>query len=536
MPQKKESKIKAPSAKSAAKAKVRTKAKAQVKEKAKKKAKEKVKKAKAPVSRAKAGAPVRKPAKKLASAKAAVKKGTVRKVAKPRSAKPVAVVPASPPPRIGRQEYQRRRLRLMAMMEPGTIALIPAAKIAKRTRVTDYPFRQDSDFYYLTGFEEPGGVLVLTPDREHGEVILFCEERDPLKEQWDGEILGPERAIEALGLDDAFPVADMHDILPGLLEGRERIYITLGEYAAFDAQLMSWVQRMRTRESGGAIPPGEFVALKHLLHEMRLYKSASEIRLMERAAQISASAHARAMRACGPGLNESQLEAELVYEFMRHGAKSPAYPSIVGGGANACVMHYAANNAPLKRGDLLLIDAGAEYQHYASDITRTFPVAGKFNASQQALYEVVLNAQAEAIATARLGNHFDMPHQAALRALVQGLVDLKLLKGSVDEAIDSGAYRTFCPSKTSHWLGIDVHDAGDYRVGGAWREFEAGMVITVEPGIYVPADLPDVAAKWRGMGVRIEDEVLITRDSPRVLTEAAPKSVKDIHAMMRRKL
>ena len=441
-----------------------------------------------------------------------------------------------PPPRIVRQEYQRRRLRLMAMMEPGTIALIPAAKIAKRTRVTDYPFRQDSDFYYLTGFAEPGGVLVLTPDREHGEVILFCEERDPHKEQWDGEILGPERAIEVLGLDDAFPVADMHDILPGLLEGRERIYITLGEYAAFDAQLMGWVQRMRTRESGGAIPPGEFVALKHLLHEMRLYKSVSEIRLMERAAQISASAHARAMRACAPGLNESHLEAEVVYEFMRHGARSPAYPSIVGAGTNACVMHYAANNARLKRGDLVLIDAGAEYEYYASDITRTFPVGGKFSATQQALYEVVLNAQAEAIAAAQLGNHFDMPHQAALLSLAQGLIDLKLLKGSVDGAIESGAYRTFCPSKTSHWLGIDVHDAGDYRVGGAWREFEAGMVITVEPGIYVPADLPGVAAKWRGTGIRIEDEVLITRDSPRVLTEDAPKTVKDIHAMMRRKL
>ena len=473
---------------------------------------------------------------KKVARKGAGKTRVARRSARTPSATIAAALASPPPPRITRQEYQRRRLRLMAMMEPGTIALIPAAKIAKRTRVTDYPFRQDSDFYYLTGFEEPDGVLVLTPDRQHGEVILFCAERDAHKEQWDGEILGPERAIEVLGLDDAFPRADMQDILPGLLEGKERIYITLGEYAAFDAQLMGWVQRMRTRESGAAIPPGEFVALKHLLHEMRLYKSAGEIRLMERAAQISASAHGRAMRACAPGQNESHLEAELIYEFMRQGARTPAYSSIVGAGSNACVMHYAANNAPLKRGDLVLVDAGAEYQYYASDITRTFPVSGKFNAAQQAVYEVVLNAQTEAINAARLGNHFDMPHQSALATLVQGLIDLRLLKGSVDGAIESGAYRSFCPSKTSHWLGIDVHDAGDYRVGGAWRELESSMVITVEPGIYIPADLPGIAAKWRGIGVRIEDEVLITRDGPRVLTSGAPKTAKDIHAMMRRKL
>ena len=441
-----------------------------------------------------------------------------------------------PGPRITRQEYERRRLRLMAMMEPGSIALIPAARIAKRTRVTEYPFRQDSDFYYLSGFDEPGGVLVLAPDREQGEVILFCNDRDAVKEQWDGEILGPERAIESLALDDAFPVADMPDILPGLLEGRMRIYHTLGEHAAFDAQLMGWVQRMRTRESGASTPPGEFIALKHLLHEMRLYKSAAEIRVMERAAQISAGAHARAMRACKPGLSEDQLEAELVYEFMRQGARFPAYPPIVGSGANACIMHYAANNAPLQRGDMVLIDAGAEYENYASDITRTFPISGKFNAAQQALYEVVLNAQSEAVAAAQCGNHFDHPHQAALVALVQGLIDLRLLKGSVADVIEGESYRAFCPSRTSHWLGIDVHDAGDYRVEGAWRELEPGMVITVEPGIYIPPDLAGVATKWQGMGVRIEDEVLITREAPRVLTSAAPKTVKDIQATMRRKL
>ena len=501
---------------------------------------------KARKTKAASAKPAQKPARKK-TAKRPAKRKTAAKVAAPARKKPAGKRPSpvrqqtldlanQPPVKISRQEFHRRRWRLMAMMEPGTIALIPAAQVAKRTRVTEYPFRQDSDFYYLTGFCEPDGVLVLTPDRPHGEVILFCAERDPQREQWDGEILGPERAIESLGLDDAFPVADMHDILPGLLEGRERIYVTLGENAPFDAQLMGWVQRMRTRESGGAIPPGEFIALKHLLHEMRLYKSAGEIKVMERAAQISASAHARAMRACKAGLTEGHLEAELIYEFMRHGARFPAYPSIVGAGANACVMHYAANSAPLKRGDMVLIDAGAEYQHYASDITRTFPVSGKFTAAQQALYEVVLHAQQAAIDAAVVGNHFDMPHQAALYALVQGLVDLRILKGEVGELIESGAYRSVCPSRTSHWIGVDVHDAGDYRVEGAWRELESSMVITVEPGLYIGPGMPDVASKWHGMGVRIEDMVLVTRDRPRVLTEDAPKSVKDVQAMMRRKL
>ena len=377
---------------------------------------------------------------------------------------------------------------------------------------------------------------MLAPDRKQGEEILFCEERDELQERWHGEILGPERATESLGLDDAFPIADIPDILPGLLEGRMRIYITLGEHAAFDAQLMGWVRRMRTRESGATAPPGEFVALKHLLHEMRLYKSANEVRVMERAADISAAAHTRAMRACRPGLSEGQIEAELVYEFMRQGARFQAYPSIVGAGANACVMHYSANNGLLKRGELVLIDAGAEYENYASDITRTFPVSGKFTSDQQALYEVVLNAQLAAIAETYTGNHFDQPHQAALATLVQGLIDLGLLEGSVDEVIGNESYRAFCPSKTSHWLGIDVHDAGDYRVGGVWRELEPGMVITVEPGVYIPPGMPGVADKWQGMAVRIEDEVLVTREDQRVLTAGAPKTVKEIQAAMRQKL
>ena len=423
----------------------------------------------------------------------------------------------------------------MAMMDPGSIALVPAARRRQRTRVTDYPFRQDSDFYYLTGFDEPDGVLVLAPGRLHGEVILFCNERDPQKEQWDGVIAGPERVIGLLGIDDAFPVADMPDILPGLVEGRERIYITLGEHPSFDAQLMRWVQRIRAREAGGAVPPGEFIALKHLLHELRLYKSAAELRVMQRAADITCAAHARAMRACQPGLSEASLEAELTYEFMRNGARHPAYTSIVGAGANACVMHYMANRATLKAGDLVLIDAGAEYEHYAADVTRTFPVSGRFSAAQQALYEVVLNAQSAAIAAATPNGHFNMPHEAAVAVLVQGLVDLGVLKGAPGELIESAAYLPLCPNKTSHWLGIDVHDVGDYRVDGEWRALEPGMVLTIEPGIYIPPNAPGIGSKWRGLGIRIEDDVLIEPNGNRVLTEAAPKLPREVQKMMRRK-
>ena len=284
------------------------------------------------------------------------------------------------------------------------------------------------------------------------------------------------------------------------------------------------------------MPPGEFIALKHLLHELRLFKSAAELRVMQRAADITCDAHARAMRACRPGLSEASLEAELTYEFMRNGARHPAYSSIVGSGTNACVMHYMANRDTLKDGDMVLIDAGAEYEHYAADVTRTFPISGRFSATQQALYEVVLEAQIAAIAAAVPSSHFNQPHAAALAVLVQGLIDLKVMKGSVSEIIESSAYLPYCPTKTSHWLGIDVHDVGDYRVDDEWRALEAGMVLTIEPGIYIAPDAPGVGAKWRGLGIRIEDDVLIEAKGNRVLTAAAPKSPRDVQKMMRRKL
>ena len=428
-------------------------------------------------------------------------------------------------------EYQRRRTRLMELMAEGSIAILPSARVVYRNRDTEYPFRQSSDFYYLTGFDEPESVLVLVPGRKQGEVILFCRERDVTNEQWTGERLGPERAAQLLGVDDAFPIGDLSDILPGLIEGRSRVYYNLGEHPELERDVMMWVRSLRIRGVHGVESPDEFTVLGHLLHDLRLYKSPAEQKLIKRAADISAAAHVRAMKTARPGLNEADLEAEIVHEFMRNRARFPAYPCIVGAGANACVMHYVKNDAPLRDGDLVLIDAGAEYEYYASDLTRTFPINGKFTSAQRDLYEVVLNAQLAAIDAATPGAPYDRVHQAAIGRMVDGLVALKVLKGSRDEILETESYRRFCIHKTSHWLGLDVHDVGDYRVDDAWRALEPGMVFTVEPGIYMPSD-DDVPRAFRGIGIRIEDDVLVTRDGRDVLTEDAPKTVAEIEALM----
>jgi len=420
----------------------------------------------------------------------------------------------------------------MQQMEPGAIAVLPSAQVRLRNRNTEYPFRQDSDFYYLTGFDEPNALLVLAPGREHGEVILFCQERDATAERWNGERTGPERAIQLAGVDDAFPIGDLPDILPGLLEGRQRVYVTLGVYEDFDRQLLGWVNGIRARQARGAVPPGEFVTLSHLLHDLRLFKTAAEVKLMRRAAEITTAAHIRAMRACEPGLSEAHLEAELVHEFMKNGARFPAYPCIVGAGRNACVMHYVRNDASLKDGDLVLIDAGCEYKYYASDVTRTFPINGEYSGPQRALYEVVLNAQLAAIAAAHPGATFDAPHCAAIDVMVDGLLDLGLLEGDKAELIEREGYKDFCLHKSSHWLGLDVHDVGDYQIDRKWRVLEPGMMLTVEPGIYVP-DEETMPRRFRGTGIRIEDDVLITSSGNEVLTAAAPKTMDDVEAAMR---
>jgi len=433
---------------------------------------------------------------------------------------------------INKPEYARRRQRLMALMESNSIAIIPSAKEQVRSRDTEFPFRQDSDFYYLSGFVEPMSVLVLIPGREHGEFVMFCREREAEQELWHGHRRGPQGVCDNYGADDAFPIGDIDDILPGLIEGRERLYYSMGRSAGFDRQVMSWVNHIRAREASGAVPPGELTDLDHMLHDLRLIKSAGELRVMRRAGEITARAHCRAMQFCAPGAYEYQLEAEILHEFAMAGARQPAYPSIVGSGDNGCVLHYLDNSAKLRRGDLVLIDAGCELEGYAADVTRTFPVGGKFNRQQKALYDIVLRAQEAAFAEIRPGNHWNQSHDATVRVITEGLVDLGLLRGKVSTLISSGAYRDFYMHRAGHWLGLDVHDVGDYRVDGEWRLLEPGMVMTVEPGIYIAPDNEAVEERWRGIGIRIEDNVAVTPDSLEVLTSGAPRTVDEIEALM----
>ncbi len=428
-------------------------------------------------------------------------------------------------------EHAKRRKQLMRMIGREAIAIVPAAPERIRSNDAHYPYRQDSDFHYLTGFAEADAVLALIPGRAHGEVILFCRERDLERERWDGPRLGTEAAPAVLSVDDAFPIGDIDDILPGMIEGRERVYYHFGRDPDFDLKLMGWVNRVRAMVRQGARPPHEFVALGHLLHDMRLYKSPAEIKLMKRAADIAASAHLRAMRATRPGLTEAAIEAELQHTFHSNGAVA-SYLPIVGGGSNACVLHYRANNAPLIDGDLLLVDAGAEYECYASDITRTWPINGRYSPEQRALYDLVLAAQAAAIEQARPGVPFTAMHDAAVRVLTRGLCKLGLLKGTPESNIKNGDYRRFYMHKTGHWLGLDVHDVGDYRVGEESRELEAGMVLTVEPGLYIASDEKTVEKKWRGIGIRIEDDIAVTLRDPIVLTDAVTKDADEIEALM----
>ena len=433
---------------------------------------------------------------------------------------------------ISKKEFAARRRELMDLMEPNSIAIVPAAPPRTRSRDTEYPYRQDSDFFYLSGFAEPEAVLVLTPGREHGEYVMFCRERDRTMEIWNGYRAGPEGVVKDFGADDAFPIGDVDEILPGLIEGRDRVYYQMGRDGEFDRQVMEWVNAIRAKVRSGAHPPGEFIALDHLLHDMRLFKSPGEVKVMQKAGDITAAAHLRAMEKCHPGMMEFQLEAEFLHEFSRNGSRFPAYSSIVGGGANACILHYIDNNCELKDGDLVLIDAGAEFEHYASDITRTFPVGGRFSPEQRALYDVVLKAQLAAIKQVKPGNHWNQPHEAALMELVKGMVQLGLLKGNVDELIENEEYRRFYMHRTGHWLGMDVHDVGDYKVGDEWRVLEPGMVLTVEPGLYVAVDDETVDPKWRGIGIRIEDDVLVTEKGRKVITAAAPKDPDEIEALM----
>ncbi|MHB8911510.1 MAG: aminopeptidase P N-terminal domain-containing protein [Lysobacter sp.] len=427
--------------------------------------------------------------------------------------------------------YARRRKQLMRIAGDDAILVVPAALARLRSGDTHYPYRQDSDLWYLTGFPEPEAVLVLVPGRKHGETLLFCRERDREREGWDGPRFGPEGAAEAFGLDDAYPIADLDDILPGLLEGRSRVYYHFGRDTDFDLQLIGWLNRVRAMVRQGAQPPHEFLELGHLLDELRLFKDRDELKLMQRAADISVLAHEAAMRAVRPGSREYELQAEIERVFRMHDAL-PAYGSIVGAGGNACVLHYIANNGQAKDGELVLVDAGAEYRGYAADITRTFPVSGRYSKPQRALHDLVGAAQAAALAHARPGVAYEAGHHAAVATLTEGLLKLGLLKGKLEKNIADGHYKRFYRHKTGHWLGLDVHDVGEYRIDGQSRLLEPGMVFTIEPGLYVSPDDTSVDAKWRGIGIRIEDDVLVTKDAPKVLTGKLARSADEIEALM----
>ena len=429
-------------------------------------------------------------------------------------------------------EFKKRRKQLMQRVGEGNIALIGSASMHTRNRDVNYPFRQDSDFYYLTGFNEPDALAVFVPGRAQGEYILFCREFDAKKALWEGAHSGLEGATTHYDADDAFPIDDLDDILPGLLENKTKVFYPMGCNLELDHNLLEWINHIRNQSRSGIIAPGELVSLALILHEMRLFKSAEELKLMRRAAEVSAHAHVRAMKACKAGLYEYQIEAELIHHFIDNGLRSVAYPSIVAGGKNACTLHYTENNSKLKNGDLLLIDAGAECDHYAADITRTFPISGRFNEAQKQLYQLVLNAQTAALEQIKPGLPWNLAHDASVEILTQGLLDLGLLKGKLKKLIKDEKYKQYYMHRIGHWLGMDVHDVGDYKIKQEWRLLEAGMVLTVEPGLYIPPDCKSVDEKWRGIGIRIEDDVLVTPTGHEILTSGVPKSIADIEALM----
>ena len=427
-------------------------------------------------------------------------------------------------PAIERREFARRRQRLIEEADEGCAIIVPAAPVLRRNRDIEYPYRPDSDFFYLTGFPEPDAVALLLPGRGAGEYLLFCREQDAQEERMHGPRAGLEGACGRYGANDAFPIDDIDEILPRLLEDRPHIWYSMGEYPAFDRRMLDWLERLRTRPAD----PSELVDLHYRVHEMRLYKSRAEVRMIRRAIELTSSAHLRAMAMCRPGLAEYQVEAEILYALYRAGCRTLAYPSIVAAGVNACRPHYTANSGTLRDGDLVLVDAGAEYGCYAADVSRTWPVGGRFSARQRTLYELVLEAQRAAIDEVRPGRSWQAPHAEAARVLAEGLSGLGVFR----ETRGDDVMGRLCAYPTGHWLGLDVHDVADYRVDGEPRELEPGMVMTIEPGVYIDPEESGVAAPWRGIGIRVEDVVLVTRDGVEVLSSSIPKSVEDLERIV----
>lgn len=428
------------------------------------------------------------------------------------------------------QEFRARRDQLIQQMGEG-VAIISTSPEAIRNRDSHYPYRFDSYFYYLTGFKEPEAVLFVMAGKSP-KTILFCRDKDIEREIWDGFRFGPDAAKELFGFDEAYSIQQLDEIAPKLLANQDQLFYSLGADAAWDSKVTAWLNHLRTQARTGISAPDQVLDVRKLLDEMRLIKSPFEMDLMHRSANIAAAAHQRAMQFTKPGMMEYEVEAEFLHEFYRRGAQAPAYTSIVAGGANACTLHYNANNAQLRDGDLLLIDAGCELDGYASDITRTFPVNGKFSPAQKDLYQLVLAAQAAAIEKVAPGQHWNAPHEAALKVLAQGFIDLGLCQGTVDAVIESGSYRQFYMHRTGHWLGLDVHDAGEYKdKQDAWRVLEPGMTLTIEPGCYVrPAD--KVPEHFWNIGIRIEDDAIVTPTGCEIMTKAAPKTISEIEDLM----
>ncbi len=430
-------------------------------------------------------------------------------------------------------DFKQRRDGLAAQMQPHSIAIIATSPVAMRNRDADYKFRADSSFYYLTGFAEPEAVAVIETFAENEAYCysLFCRERNREMEIWNGYRAGLEGAVKDYAADAAFAIKELDGILPEKLQHKNALYYRVGHDAAFDKRINGWLQQADSGQRRGDMAPAVIYQLDRIVDEMRLFKSELEIDIMQKASDISAAAHTRAMHQIHAGMMEYELEAEFTYIFAQHGCV-PAYNSIVGGGRNACILHYVENNQPLKEGDLVLIDAACEYACYAADITRTFPVNGVFSPEQKALYDIVLQAQLAAIDAVQVGQSYKAPHLAAVKILCEGLLELGLLNGALEDIIREESYRQFFMHGTGHWLGMDVHDVGAYKQDDAWRPLQAGMVLTVEPGLYIAPDDLTVEERWRGIGIRIEDDVLVTAKGPYVLTAAVVKTVEEIEHLM----
>ncbi len=418
----------------------------------------------------------------------------------------------------------------MRMVGNDGVAIIPSATSISRNRDVDFVFRQDSDFLYLTGFDEPDSLALILPGNPKGQFILLCRERNPEQEIWDGRRAGLEGVKENYGADLAYPIEELDEMVPKLFADRERFFYPMGRDTNFDRRLINWVNQSRGSARSSKHVPHELLSLDYFVHDMRLYKSRSELTLMRQAAKAAIAGHTRAMQACQPGMYEYEVEAELLYEFRKAGCVT-AYPSIGGGGYNGCILHYIENNQELKDGDLLLIDAGAEYQGYASDITRTFPVNGTFSKAQREVYELVLESQLAAIKKVKPGNHWNDPHHEAVKVLTKGLVEIGLLKGKPAKLNKDGEYRQLYMHRTGHWLGLDVHDVGDYRFDEEWRLLEPGMTLTVEPGLYI-SKARGVPKRFWDIGIRIGDDVLVTKDGSSVLTEKLTRDPDEIEALM----